>query len=113
MKKMVVKIGGDLIDDLDKLTTAKAIRNSPDSIIYFKSIKQLASILSAQKLSMLQYLSKVTGEPVTKVAIELGRKKEAVSRDLHQLERLGLLQMRREGNKVYPEVSYKTIQIEL
>ena len=51
--------------------------------------------------------------PVTKIAIELGRKKEAVSRDLHQLESLGLLQMRKEGNKVYPKVSYRAIQIEL
>ncbi|MBI4210073.1 MAG: hypothetical protein HY544_01020 [Candidatus Diapherotrites archaeon] len=113
MKKITVKIGVDMSDDLDKLDDPKNVDKFPDSIIYFKSIRQLASTLSAQKLSLLQYLTQVTGEPVTKVAIELGRKKEAVSRDLHQLEKLGLLQMERQGKKVYPKVSYEAIQIEL
>ncbi len=113
MKRIVVKIGADMDDDLQKLTSAKAIAESPDYTIYFKSARQLSSTLSAQKLTLLQHVSKSFGQPVTKISIELGRKKEAVSRDLHQLESLGFLKMRREGNKVYPKVSYKAIQIEL
>ncbi len=113
MKKIVVKIGADMDDDLEALSHPENVDKFPDKVIYFKSAKQLASVLSAQKLTLLQYVAKSEGRPVTKISLELSRKKEAVSRDLHELKRLGLLQMRREGNKVYPKVSYSAIQIEL
>ena len=113
MKKLVVKIGADSIEDLDKLDNPKNVDKFPDNVIYFKNVEQFSTILSSKKLELLKYLSEVTGQTVTKVAIELHRKKEAVSRDLHQLESMGFVQMRKQGNKVYPKVNYEAIQIEL
>ena len=112
MKKIVVKIGADSIEDLDNLRTPKQIRAFPDHVFYFKSIGQFTKILSARKLGLLKYLSDATGENVTKVSIQLGRKKEAVSRDLHQLEALGFLKLKKRGKNVYPQANYRAIQIE-
>lgn len=115
MKKVVVKIASEAeeLADLKSLGNPKNVDRFPDSTIYFKSAKHLCSILSTQKLTLLQYVAKSVGQPVTKISLGLGRKKEAVSRDLHQLEGLGLLKMQREGNRVYPKVPYKAIEIEL
>lgn len=113
MKKLVVKIGGNIAEDLDSIESPRQIRDSPDNVVYFQSAEQFASILSAKKIELLQYLSEVTGQTVTKIAIELHRKKEAVSRDLHQLEALGFIQMQKQGKKVYPKAKYQAIQINL
>src|SRR3989344_1171798 len=103
MKKVVVKIGADILDDMDKMDDPEHVEKSPDNIVYFKNIKQLASVLSLRKLGLLKYLSEVTGKTVTIASIELNRKKEAVSRDLHQLESLGFVQLQKRGRKVYPK----------
>lgn len=113
MKKIVVKIGVDDKEDIDKLFDPKNVDSFPDYTLYFKNVKQLMAILSEQKLNLLQYVCKTTGYSVTKIAIELGRRKEAVSRDLHQLEKLGLVQMEKRGKKVFPTMEYSAIQIEL
>ena len=113
MKKVVVKIGVDMIEDLDRLKTPKQIMESPDSVVYFRSMEQFTTILSAKKLELLKYLSEVTGQTVTKVSIELGRKKEAISRDLHQLESLGFVKLHKQGKNTYPKVNYDSIQIDL
>ena len=63
MKKIVVKIGADMDDDLEKLGHPENVDNFPDHTIYFKSIKQLASVLSNQKLTLLQYVSRSVGCP--------------------------------------------------
>ena len=113
MKKIVIKIGADSIEDLDKLDNPKNVDKFPDNVIYFESVEQFSAILSSKKLELLKYLSEVTGQTVTKVAIELHRKKEAVSRDLHQLESMGFVQMHKKGKNVFPKVNYESIQIDL
>ncbi|VVB99091.1 Uncharacterised protein [uncultured archaeon] len=113
MKKIVVKIGADAEEDMEKLCDPKNVDAAPDHTIYFKDLKQFSAILSEKKLGLLKYLSEVTGQTVTSVSIELHRKKEAVSRDLHELEALGLVEMHKRGNKVYPKVGYGAIQINL
>ncbi len=113
MKKIVVKIGADMLKDMGKLGNPKNVDKFPDSVVYFKSMGQFTTILSAKKLELLKYLSEVTGQTVTKVAIELGRKKEAISRDLHQLESLGFVKLHKQGKNTFPKVSYDAIQINL
>lgn len=111
-KILVIKIGDEL-EDLERLKNPKNVDEFPDNIVYFKSFRQLASFLSDKKLELLQHLSQITGQTVTNIAIDLGRKKEAISRDLHELDNLGIIELQRKGQKVYPKSGYQTIQIDL
>ncbi|GEM_PF-3501481 len=104
--------GCDIAGDFDKLGKPKNAGKFPDSIIYFESIKQFASTLSASKPSLLKYLSQVAGEPVTKVTLELGPKKKELQRDLRLLK-FGLRGTGRHGKKVYLKVSYEVMRMEL
>ncbi|MEK6958378.1 MAG: hypothetical protein AABW99_05365 [archaeon] len=112
-KTIIVKIGADMLKDLDGLKTPKGVDAAPDHVVYFDSCRQFSGILSQKRLELLTYLSQVTGKSVTKIALELHRKKEAVSRDLHQLNSLGFVEMKKQGKNVYPKVNYDKIQIEL
>lgn len=113
MKKIVVKIGADPQKDLERMGYPKNVDAAPDNTVYFRDFGQFSAVLSAKKLELLGYLSEVTGQTVTSAAISLGRKKEAVSRDLHQLEAMGLLEMEKRGKSVYPKVGYRAIQISM
>ncbi|HLC79707.1 MAG TPA: hypothetical protein VJG83_04790 [archaeon] len=113
MKKLVIKIGANTLRDMDKLGNPKNVGKFPRKVVYFKNIEQFSSILSAKKLQLLKYLSDVTGQSVTKIAIELERKKEAVSRDLHELEAIGFVDLKKSGKNVYAQVNYDSIQIDL
>ena len=111
-KALVIKIG-DGLEGLEKLKNPRNVDEFSDNIVYFKSFGQLASFLSDKKLELLQHLSQITGQTVTSIAIDLGRKKEAISRDLHELDNLGIIELQREGKKVYPKSHYQVIQIDL
>ncbi len=112
-KILVIKIGEDSINDFEKLKNQKNVAKFPDNVVYFKSYSQFASVFSEKKIELLDRLSEITGQTVTKLALDLGRKKEAISRDLHELDSLGFIEMKKEGNKVYPSLQYQAIQISL
>lgn len=112
-KVLVIKIGEDQVNDLQKLKNPKNVAKFPDNVVYFKSYGQLASVFSEKKVELLDRLAELTGQTVTKLALDLGRKKEAISRDLHELDSLGFIEMIKDGNRVYPKLQYQAIQISL
>ncbi len=110
-KVLVIRIGKNALEeDIDRLKNGKII-NAHKNVVYFDTWGQMFSILSDKKMELLDYLSQLTGKNVSQIAISLQRKEEAVSRDLHQLERIGLVELERKGNKVYPKKKYEEILI--
>ncbi len=112
-KEVVLVIGGGPGKDIKKIfdNPAEAEKNEPDFVLYVDSVEQLSSILSAKKMSLLKYLKDASGYNVNEIAIKMGRKQEAISRDLHVLEKCGLVQLRKKGKNVIPEVRAREIVI--
>lgn len=112
---IVVKIGADYGKDLAKIfdNPAKAEKEEPDFTLYVDSFEHLASILTAKKLMLMKLISKDKNLTIQKIAEKLGRKQEAISRDIHLLESFGLIKLNKEGTKVMPEMKAEQIAISL
>lgn len=84
-------------------------------MLYLDSYDQLYRMLTPAKLDLLRYLIKTKfdkeGKSVSRIAGELKRKQEAISRDLHYLEGLRLVDLRKEGQKVIASTELETISI--
>ncbi len=111
--KAVIRIGRNALSrDLMKLEKNRKA-NCPEQVIYFNDFNQLFSVLSAKKLELLQHLSGKKGKNVSFLSVELKRKKEAVSRDLHELARTGLIEIIKDGKKAYPRNKFDRLEIPL
>lgn len=106
-----IKVGGDLLGDLDKLKTKKGFEETADHTIYLKSVSELVSILSDKKVSLMSFIAQHTNDDVSSISISLNRKKEAVSRDLHELAAVGLVELTKKGRHVYPKVTADYLKI--
>ncbi|HIH09054.1 MAG TPA: hypothetical protein HA254_00115 [Candidatus Diapherotrites archaeon] len=112
-RMVAIKIGTDMDKDLDKLSKPENVDSFPDNVVYFDDFEQLYSVLFAKKLELLKYIPEVTGKTVTEIAIELDRKKQVVSRDLHQLSMIGLVELQKDWSRVYPKTRYDKLAISL
>lgn len=114
MKKniVIVRIGIDAHKkDLKYLSESKNVRNFPSNVIYFDSFGQLFSVLTEKKMELVDFISKHTGKNVKQISFEVDRKEEAVSRDLHQLNSIGLVDFEKKGKEVYPKVKFEELVI--
>lgn len=113
-EKVTIIIGKDFGEDLDQLVKDPSYQDKmPRAAIYFSSMKQLTSILTRKKMELFEYVAADFSKNVKEIAIELHRKDEAVSRDLKQLEKFGLIEMIRKGNKAYPRAKCTSVEIKL
>ena len=67
--------------------------------IYVKSVEELPEILSPKKLKLLTELEFGECCPVNKLSKRLGRKRQAVGRDLKQLQKHGLVHTEKKGRE--------------
>jgi len=111
MGKLIIRNVLQWDDDIRGLAKSK-ISKSSKRILYVRDSKQLASILSSERLSLLIDLNKEQKD-VSTVAKKLGRKQEAISRDATILEAAGLLKKIRKGKNTYLVPTVKKIEIEL
>jgi len=113
-KKIVLVVGGNMGKDVRKVfgNPKKAENDEPGLKIYVESLEQLSSILSTKKITLFQYLSEHKGKSVGEIAGILGRKQEAISRDLQLLKDFGLVKMKKKGRKSIPMVSARKITME-
>jgi predicted transcriptional regulator len=114
--KLCIIIGGDFEKDFDTLLNGKIdFKKHPKNVIYLDSFKQLNELLSPSKLDLFNYLIDYQDQekpmPLTKISIELKRKKEAISRDVKQLNNLELISLKKIKQSVYAFPKYKAIEI--
>ncbi|MEK6959009.1 MAG: hypothetical protein AABW59_03125 [archaeon] len=119
---MVVKnvlrivVGGDFDKDFSDILSGKAsMGDYVENEIYLDSFAHLDKLLSPKKLDLLKFLSEsqLKGNPksVTMLAKSLNRKQEAISRDIKQLDGLGLVSLKKSKQTVYAIPKYCSIEI--
>ncbi|MCR4335235.1 MAG: hypothetical protein NUV57_01725 [archaeon] len=112
-EKVVLVIGGDMAKDVKKIIEDPSKAEvEADLKIYVESVEQLASILSAKKMNLLQYIQHHKDQSIGEIASKIGRKQEAVSRDVHILKKHGILTLKKKGKKIIPETKTKKITVE-
>lgn len=111
-------IGGNYDKDFKNLLTGKVdLKKHSKNIIYLNSFEQLNKLLSPAKLDLLKYLidfqDEKKPESLSKISKELKRKQEAISRDIKQLNNLGLIVLKKVKQSVYALPNYKSIEIKI
>ncbi len=117
-KKLVVFIGGDMEKDEKELleNPEKGVKQ-PKNALYLESYEQLNKMLSPKRMDLLWYLieerKKGNEKSVTEIAKSLNRKQEAISRDLHYLKGLKLVDLKKESKKVFAFTELESINIQI
>jgi predicted transcriptional regulator len=114
--KINIIIGGNFEKDFDDLLDGKInAKKHPKNIIYLDSFKQLNELLSPSKLDLFNYLidfqNQKNPKTLSTISLELKRKKEAISRDIKQLNNLELITLKKVKQTVYAIPKYKAIEI--
>jgi predicted transcriptional regulator len=109
-------IGGNFSKDFDDLLNKKIdLTNSPKNAIYLDNFAQLNKLLSPSKLDLFKYLVEVQNlndpKSLSVIAYNLKRKKEAISRDIKQLNNLGLIMLKKVKQTIYAIPKYNSIEI--
>lgn len=110
MNKLIVRNVKNWDDDIRNVFEDK---NAPSyqRILYVRDAKQLSSILSSKRLSLLFDLDK--SKNVSEIVKKSKRKQEAVSRDLTLLESFDLIKKEKKGREVFIKKKVKKIEIQL
>ncbi len=110
MKKLIIKVGGDMLEDMRKVFKDPSKAQPNTHTIYVKSPSEVNQLLSPQRIHLLKQLMEY--EPtICGLALETNRKQEAISRDVLFLETNGLVKKRKEGREVFVEPQIDTIEI--
>ncbi len=115
-KILCIMVGGDYDKDFDDLLNGRIdLKQHPKNMIYLDTFAQLNKLLSPSRLDLLNYLIEVQNtenpESLSKIAHELKRKQEAISRDIKQLHNLGLIVLKKVKQTVYAIPNYQSIEI--
>ena len=86
-------------------------RLPPRLIIIDVKNKNPWELFTTRRMQLLGLLKGVKDMTVQDIANATGRKKEAVSRDLHLLEQYGVIIMNRNGKRVYASANADAIMI--
>ncbi len=112
-KKIIIKIGGDMMVDLRKQSKSPDRSLMGTRTIYLKDMNQFARIFSPERLNLLWQLVHVTEKlTIDELAERVGRKQEAVSRDISILEKEEFVRKKKEKQRVYPRATFKEILIQ-
>ena len=109
-------IGGNARKDLDELLSGKPLSeiNQPKDALYLDTFERLHELLSPKKLDLLLALMENPKHCcVSETAAKIKRKQEAVSRDLKQLKKLGLVELKKDGQKTIPKPKFRKLEIRI
>jgi predicted transcriptional regulator len=114
MKKLIIKVGGDMLDDMKEAWLHPHPSMGGTLTVYLKP-KQLARILSPKRFELWLELLEKSWNPVnvSELAKKTKRKQAAVSRDLAVLEMYGMIQKRKNKQNVIAKSNCGQIVIEL
>ena len=115
MKTMVIKIGGDMNQDLKRVFKNPKAGKVNSHTLYLKNSEELYEILTPKRLELLRYLINNQSKKSTigELADELNRKQEAISRDANLLNKYGLIKKTKDKQMVYLTSLYDSLNIEL
>lgn len=116
--EITIIIGGNADADLERLFSDDCdLSKEPQNVLYLKSFEQLHTLLSPKRLDLLRWLieykPKAGCQTVSGLAAGLKRKQEAISRDLKQLRKLGLIKEKKDKQSVLVSVPFKKMVIEV
>ena len=112
---LTIKIGGNMEEDEARIFNDPEYAKKPSNTLYLDNYEQLAKLLSPKKLALLQVLITHADTPKTigQIARQTKRKQAAISRDIHQLKRGGLLELKKQKHEVYAHAPFHTITIQI
>lgn len=116
---LTIIIGGDMEKDERAIwdNPERAMKEQTQNMIYAESYEQLYQMLSPARLDLLRYIIRMNHQKESKsvgtIATELKRKQEAISRDLHYLSGIRLIELKKNKQIVLPQTHLDGIQIEL
>jgi predicted transcriptional regulator len=111
MDKLIIRHESRSDQDIRDLANKDIKTPDYQRILYVKDAKQLASILSSKRMSLLFDLKK--SKNVSELTKQTGRKQEAISRDATILESAGLITKTKKGRKTFLKTRVKKIEIDL
>ena len=122
MRVRKVKIGiksldavlGDVRDSMKKIARGENVKE--ESGVYFENLATFRRALTEKRLEMLHVIKKKRPSSIYALAKTLGRNIKNVTTDLEYLREIGLVEMKRSGEKrerIVPEVNYDKIGLEI
>jgi len=117
-KKLVVFIGRNMEkDEKELLDNPEKGTKQPNNALYLDSFEQLNKMLSPKRIDLLWYLieekKKGQEKTVSEIAKNLHRKQEAISRDLHYLKSLKLIDLKKKSQNVFAFTELESINIQI
>ncbi|MDD4082609.1 MAG: hypothetical protein PHD05_04440 [Sphaerochaetaceae bacterium] len=111
-KQLIIKVGGNPLSDLRKCATDKSVLKPGTHTIYVKDTAQAHRLISSENMNLLMHSWKFNANPcVSDLIKSTGRKQEAISRNLTQLESIGAIKKIKKGRKVFIEPKIDSIEI--
>jgi len=116
--KLVVYVGRNMEkDEKELLENPEKGAKQPKNALYLESFEELNKILSPKRIDLLWYLieekKKGQEKTVTEIAKNLHRKQEAISRDLHYLKSLKLIDLKKKRQNVFVFTELESINIQI
>ncbi|MDO8427709.1 MAG: helix-turn-helix domain-containing protein [Candidatus Diapherotrites archaeon] len=113
-KTFEIRIGRDFAKDMGQfLVNPKLLDKEPRVVRYIDSFEVLAAILSPERLKLLQTLKQKPNCSVNQLAEQVGRKREAVSRDLKLLSSHDMIKLQKNGKHVHIQANIDELVIKL
>ncbi len=114
MKEISQKQKQELIKKSDEILDR--IFENPDSVpdhTIVMSAESYSSLLSKKKIALLSYLKKYHPDSLGAIAKGTKRKKQAINRDIRDLEAVGIIKLKKNGRKKIPEIIKNMIVVTL
>jgi predicted transcriptional regulator len=109
-----ILVGGDMDED-HRLIFSGKIEGLPKNILYLDTFEELNDLLSPKKMELLRHLMMYQRTTLPKsisiIAKDIGRFQEAISKDIKYLKKLGLVEIVKEKQCVYPYPKFREIVI--
>lgn len=111
---LTIIVGGDDDADLERLFAGKP-EGLPRNAYYIDTFEELYDLLSPAKMHLLHWLMENQDpkkpKTITVIAKDTKRFQEAISKDIKHLVKLGLVEVKKERQSVYPYPKFKEIII--
>ncbi|MFH0970846.1 MAG: ArsR family transcriptional regulator [Candidatus Diapherotrites archaeon] len=113
IRKVIIKVGGDMMGDLRQNLQKPNRKLAGTHTIYIKNLEELFHLLTPERLKLTwELITNSEKYTICDLAEKTRRKQAAVSRDIGILHRAGLIEKKKDKQKVYPRTTFKEILIQ-
>ncbi|MEK6970324.1 MAG: hypothetical protein AABW68_01360 [archaeon] len=114
-KVLTIIVGGDPDMYEERLFAhPEEWKTHPQNVFYVRTYEELHRWLSPAKIDLLIQIMTCTPEKpsIGEIAQKTKRKQEAISRDIHQLAKMKLIELEKKGKNVLAHSPFHSIQIQ-